>query len=151
MAQYINKNKLKTILRDLWKRDGGHKSEYNKALQEVLRKLDTFKVKEVDLNKEISQFIDANFEKATLGHKLSLRRIAKHFFELGLTQVIDLNLPRTLIVYENKLYEANWIPRGCKDKCENCPINLQCASEDMSLCEQYGLNPNDMYIVKELT
>ena len=33
---------------------------------------------------------------------------------------------------------------------ENCPINSQCASEDMSLCEQYGLNPNDMHIVKEL-
>ena len=65
--------------------------------------------------------------------------------------VIDLNIPRTLIVYENKLYESDWIPRGCKDKCKNCPINSQCASEDLSLCEQYGLNPNDMHIVKELT
>ena len=58
--------------------------------------------------------------------------------------------PRTLIVYENKLYESDWIPRGCKDKCKNCPINSQCASEDLSLCEQYGLNPDDMHIVKEL-
>jgi hypothetical protein len=41
-------------------------------------------VKEVDINKEISQFIDTNFEKDTIGHKLSLRRVAKHFFELGL-------------------------------------------------------------------
>lgn len=50
----------------------------------ILSFLDTLEVKEVDINKEISQFIDANFEKATIGHKLSLRRVAKHFFELGL-------------------------------------------------------------------
>ena len=46
--------------------------------------INILEVKEVDINKEISQFIDANFEKATIGHKLSLRRVAKHFFELGL-------------------------------------------------------------------
>jgi len=46
--------------------------------------LDAFESKEVDINKEISQFIDANFENATIGHKLSLRRVAKHFFELGM-------------------------------------------------------------------
>ena len=44
----------------------------------------SIEVKEVDINKEISQFIDANFEKATIGHKLSLRRTAKYFFELGI-------------------------------------------------------------------
>ena len=55
------------------------------AYRNVLTILDdTLEVKEVDINKEISQFIDANFEKATIGHKLSLRRVAKHFFELGL-------------------------------------------------------------------
>ena len=54
------------------------------VLQHLLSFLNTIEVKEVDINKEISQFIDANFEKATIGHKLSLRRVAKHFFELGL-------------------------------------------------------------------
>lgn len=54
------------------------------ALKDTLSSLNTFEVKEVDINKEISQFISANFEKATIGHKLSLRRTAKHFFELGL-------------------------------------------------------------------
>ena len=53
------------------------------AYRTILSFLDTLEVKEVDINKEISQFIDAKFEKATIGHKLSLRRIAKHFFELG--------------------------------------------------------------------
>lgn len=55
----------------------------NNVLYALKGKIDTLEVKEVDVNKEISQFIDANFEKATIGHKLSLRRIAKHFFELG--------------------------------------------------------------------
>jgi hypothetical protein len=52
--------------------------------EDVLSLINTLEVKEVDINKEISQFIDANFEKATIGHKLSLRRTAKHFFKLGL-------------------------------------------------------------------
>lgn len=59
------------------------KAEYD-ILNELLLHLDNLEVKEVDINKEISQFIDTNFEKATIGHKLSLRRVAKHFFELGL-------------------------------------------------------------------
>ena len=54
------------------------------SMRNVLSFLDTLEVKEVDINKEISQFIDANFEKATIGHKLSLRRTAKHFFEFGM-------------------------------------------------------------------
>lgn len=54
------------------------------ALFDLLSFINTLEVKEVDINKEILQFIDANFEKATIGHKLSLRRVAKYFFELGL-------------------------------------------------------------------
>ena len=46
--------------------------------------IDTLEVKEVDINKEISKFIDTNFEKATTGHKISLRRTARYFYELGL-------------------------------------------------------------------
>jgi hypothetical protein len=46
--------------------------------------IDTLEVKDVDINKEISQFINVNFKKATIGHKLNLRRVAKHFFKLGL-------------------------------------------------------------------
>ena len=58
----------------------------NKLLyfERFLSFINALEVKEVDINKEISQFIDANFEKATIGHKLSLRRVAKHFFEFGL-------------------------------------------------------------------
>ena len=55
------------------------------ALEQLRYFLSTLKVKDVDINKEISQFIDANFEKATIGYKISLRRVAKHFFELGLS------------------------------------------------------------------
>ena len=38
MAQYIDKNRVEEILRNLWKKDDGHNAEhricYNKALQE---------------------------------------------------------------------------------------------------------------------
>ena len=54
------------------------------SFNKLISFINTLEVKEVDINKEISQFIDSNFEKATIGHKLSLRRVAKHFFELGM-------------------------------------------------------------------
>ena len=38
----------------------------------------------MDLEKEITQFLDTYFPDAGIGHKLSLRRTAKHFFKLGL-------------------------------------------------------------------
>ena len=43
-----------------------------------------FEVKKMDLEKEITQFLDTYFSDAGIGHKLSLRRTAKHFFKLGL-------------------------------------------------------------------
>ena len=52
MKQYIDKNRIEEILRNLWKKDDGHNAEhricYNKALQEVQCELDTLEVKEVD-------------------------------------------------------------------------------------------------------
>jgi hypothetical protein len=54
MAQYIDKNRVEEILRNLWKKDDGtnskHRICYNKALQEVQCELDTLEVKEVDLD-----------------------------------------------------------------------------------------------------
>jgi hypothetical protein len=51
MTQYINKNEVENILRNLWKKDDGNNSEhricYNKALEEVQCELDTLEVKEV--------------------------------------------------------------------------------------------------------
>lgn len=45
--------------------------------------LDTIEVKEVDYDKEVTEYLN-NFKNANIGHRLSLRRCAKHFFELGL-------------------------------------------------------------------
>ena len=45
--------------------------------------INTLEVKEVDLDKEVTEYLN-NFENANIGHRLSLRRCAKHFFELGL-------------------------------------------------------------------
>jgi len=90
MKQYIDKNalvaeirkRLLPVIRDK------HYDEWEEGQDSeciaILNIIDTLEVKEVDLNKEISQFIDTNFEKATIGHKLSLKRTAKHFYELGL-------------------------------------------------------------------
>ena len=56
MEQYIDKNRVEEILRNLWKKNDGYNAEhricYNKALQEVQCKLDTLEVKEVDVEKE---------------------------------------------------------------------------------------------------
>lgn len=89
MAQYIDKY---TVVAEIerkrnqevqWMNRQGY-TDYNMGLRDgyadILSFLNTIKVKEVDINKEISQFINTNFEKATMGHKLSLRRVAKHFF-----------------------------------------------------------------------
>jgi hypothetical protein len=62
MAHLIDKDALENILRGLWKEDDGKNSEhricYNKALQDVQYEVDTLEVKEVDLDKALSD----NFE-----------------------------------------------------------------------------------------
>ena len=93
MEQYISKTAL---VAEIKRRFDEYSSSFLKhydackeakaqELGKILIILDTLEVKEVDINKEISQFIDANFEKAKIGHKLSLRRTAKYFFELGMS------------------------------------------------------------------
>jgi hypothetical protein len=102
----IDKEKVETILRNLWKKDDDYKSEhricYNKALQEVQCEIDTLETKEVDLDKEIKNGIDnlsnlycymedlfnGNEEEGVYPIpekvKNELFEFAKHFFELGL-------------------------------------------------------------------
>jgi len=54
MAQYIEKDKIEEILRNLWKQDDGHNPEhricYNKALQKVQCEIDSLEVKEIKDN-----------------------------------------------------------------------------------------------------
>lgn len=54
MTQYIDKNRVEEILRNLWKKDDGHNAEhricYNKALQEVQCEIDTLEVKEIGVD-----------------------------------------------------------------------------------------------------
>ena len=91
MAQYIDKEKVETILRNLWKEDDGHNPEhricYNKALQEVQCEIDTIEVKEVDLEKEIDEVIHnykLNNHRHTSICSADIEWIAEHFFELGI-------------------------------------------------------------------
>jgi hypothetical protein len=61
MKQYIDKNRVEEILRNLWKKDDGYNAEhricYNKALQEVQCELDTLEVKEVEVETKINTLI----------------------------------------------------------------------------------------------
>lgn len=91
MIQYIDKNKVEEILRNLWKEDNGYNAKYriiyNKALQEVQCELDTLEVKEVDLQKEIDEVIH-NYKVDNHRHtsicSVYIKWIAEHFFEIGL-------------------------------------------------------------------
>ena len=58
------------------------------VMKNILSLIDTFEVKEVDLESEIenvrkSHFINSDFDKATLDGR-DITNIARHFFELGL-------------------------------------------------------------------
>jgi hypothetical protein len=79
MEQYIDKNRVEEILRNLWKKDGGYNAEhricYNKALQEVQCELDTLEVKEVNIASMADDYYDALMKEAadwmdegTMGH-----------------------------------------------------------------------------------
>lgn len=106
MAEYIDKSALiaeiERLTNKMYYEPDNFKDVGAKIALDCLRDfINTLEVKEVDINKEISQFIDANFERATIGHKLRLRRTAKYFFELGLKaqhdnwKVVDnTNLPQ---------------------------------------------------------
>lgn len=85
MAKYIDKDAVIAEINRVL--NSYHPTEITSgryALASLRDFLDTLEAKEVDINKEITQFIDTNFSKATPGIKLSLRRVAKYFFELGL-------------------------------------------------------------------
>jgi len=88
--ELIDKYEIEEILRNLWKEDDGHNAEhricYNKALQDVLYKIDTLEVKEVDIDKYYIDFLKREwFSKPgtrTISEMMAFT--AKHFFELGL-------------------------------------------------------------------
>ena len=79
MEQYIDKNRVEEILRNLWKEDNGYNAKYriiyNKALQEVQCELDTLEVKNVNISDMADDYYDALMEEAsdwmdegTMGH-----------------------------------------------------------------------------------
>lgn len=89
MAQFIEKDKIEEILRQLWKQDDGsnpeHRICFNKALQEVqceIDKLDTIGVKDVDLEEEVKSYIHDNTCNGYF--RADIHDVAEHFFELGL-------------------------------------------------------------------
>jgi hypothetical protein len=88
MTKYIDKTMIEKILHKLWKEDKGYgyidiaRTSYNKALQEVQCEIDALEVKEVDLEKEIANQYESNYEEYLTYEEFA--DIAKHFFELGM-------------------------------------------------------------------
>ena len=56
---------------------------FHQDYETILSFINALEVKEVDYDKEVTEYLN-NFENANIGHRLSLRRCAKHFFELGM-------------------------------------------------------------------
>ena len=91
MAQYIDKNRVEEILRNLWKKDDGYNAEhricYNKALQEVQCELDTLEVKETPDSANLEEEIENELERTWYGEYLDtdkFKESAVYFYELGL-------------------------------------------------------------------
>ena len=87
MSKYIDKDALVAKIDNL-KHKMDDRYSYSHGWKDAFRmleaELDTLEVKEVELTQETSNFIDTYYKDAKIGHKLSIRRAAKHFFELGL-------------------------------------------------------------------
>ena len=91
MTQYIDKNRVEEILRNLWKKDDGYNAEhricYNKALQEVQCELDTLEVKETPDSANLEEEIENELERTWYGEYLDtdkFKESAVYFYELGL-------------------------------------------------------------------
>lgn len=108
MTEYINKADIVKELERLYNSEYDNTSDLGYGiscgkkmmLRNILNFLDKLEAKtldvERDIEKEISKFIDTNFEKATTGHKISLRRTARYFYELGLERALKANLKTNL-------------------------------------------------------
>lgn len=89
MKQYIDKS---AVLAEIEKRLGVlsqlKKASYEIGLYDaykiVLSLLDTFEVKEVDLDKEYEEFVEEDPVYSKLVNGIVGKAIAKYFFELGL-------------------------------------------------------------------
>ncbi len=93
MSQYIDKSALVAQIKKLKIDIGNIFNEYDEgfwegratAFDDVICALNNFEVKEVDLEKEIDNYIDTmevwEIQEAPL---ISIENTAKHFFELGL-------------------------------------------------------------------
>ena len=99
MPQYINKAAAVAEIEKLQKRYSECKTRniYEEGLKEgrligykdALHKLGIIEVKDVDLEKELGKYLDAN--DIEFSHQIKLLDFAKHFFELGLKAKSNLD------------------------------------------------------------
>jgi hypothetical protein len=92
MEQYISKSAVLREIENLLdkgiyhdKYDYAYRDGNNSALYTLKRRIDTLEVKEIDLEKELRDFVVGDIDDYDMG-------LAKHFFELGLKARTDKEL-----------------------------------------------------------
>lgn len=86
MEQYILKSALvaeiERRIKD-WRYGSSTEAKFKREeCDDILSFIDTLEVKDVDLNDAVERYVDQH--KSELSGYFDIRRIAKHFFELGL-------------------------------------------------------------------
>ena len=87
MAQYIDKDALVAEIEKTYKFHEKRGNEHDSSICDVLyglsHRISTLKVKEVDLEKELN-FVKDAYYYFTSDERSSMKKVAKHFFELGM-------------------------------------------------------------------
>lgn len=125
MAQYINKDALVAeIERRKQVAFGWMETAPNDAIEaefelcdDILSFINTLEVKEVDLEKEIDNYFNTSVRKNLLANDnvtlfMQCYKVAKHFFELGLSLQQNINIDITDI---DKVIEKNGVDPNSKE------------------------------------
>lgn len=113
------------------------------VLQHVLFFLNTLEVKEVNLEKEIEEYLSIYWPNEKDLHPF-LGHVAKHFFELGLSHSVDESIVRKIVdlYFEaSKHYDEVIKQERNENGGSQLAIGLLNGSKDIKeLCVQYVLN-----------
>jgi hypothetical protein len=113
------------------------------AYRDMLVVLDTFEVKEVDLEKEIEEYLSIYWPNEKELHPF-LGHMAKQFFELGLSYSVDESIVRKIVdlYFEaSKHYDEVIKQERYRTGGSQLAIDILDGSKDMKeLCVQYVLN-----------
>lgn len=151
MKKYINKDALMVRIKKLKMDIGNIFNKYDEgfwegrstAFDDVICAINTFEVKEVDLNKEIGEYLSTYWPNEKDLHPF-LGHVAKHFFELGLSHSVNESIVRKVIdlYFEaSKHYDEVIKQERNENGGSQLAIDILNGSKDMKeLCVQYVLD-----------